>query len=165
MEDRIIRAIGTLFFGGFLFNWIIPLWVAIVGLVKENNSYNLVVKLGGKIGRKWFLINELILIAVLMIVIGLGIAFKNLVMFLICVPYIVAWYLLHWNNFYKRINSITDNAKFSLGFVIVWAVYSLWFATFGRALSLDFRLISGLIAIIICFLLFVLPERKRNEKL
>lgn len=164
MEDRIIRAIGTLFFGGFLFNWIIPLWVAIVGLAKENNSYNLVVKLGGKIGRKWFLINELILIIALLIITGLCVAFKNLVMFLVCIPYFIAFYLLHWNNAYKRINSITNAPKFSLVFVIIWALYALWFSTFGRSMSLDFRLISGLIAIIICFLLFVLPERKKNEQ-
>lgn len=164
MNNTWVQIIGTLLIGGSLLNWLFPLCIMVFGAIaKQNEINNLCITLGGKICRKWFFFNVFIYIIALMALILIFAVFRNWVMLLILIPYFVILFVLAWGNIYKRLNSITDNHKFSLVATIVWAIFALCSNRIYSFLATKIVLFIGCVFLLVYLLLFILPAKRLKQ--
>lgn len=161
-----LKAVGTLLFGGPLLSYLLGGIMSIVSCYNDKNEFNnLFLSIGGKIGRKWYFFNGIIVFICLLLLTALCYLLSNWIMFLICIPYFLILFVLYWNNCYKRTNAIFDNSKFSLFFTILLFVFS-----FGARTVSDYvnsKIVNGLLLIelfIWCFLLFAPSEIFKKKK-
>lgn len=160
-----VQIIGTLLFGGSLLKWILPLVINMFATIENSNKINeLCITLGGKIHRKWFLLNNLIYLISLILLTLLLFIFKNWVMFIIVIPYLILIYVLYWGNIYKRINAITNNSSFSKFFTIFMAIFVLSLKYVYKLLPDSTNLIIEILLTIFWFLIFVLPTKKYKDE-
>lgn len=161
MNNMWVQILGTLLIGGWLLNRILFVYMTMFGCnISNKQENNLFLSLGGKIGRKWFFFNVLISFVALIILTLLVVVFRNWVMFFILLPYFVALFVLTWGNVYKRLNSITDNHKFSLATTILLALFALCSSKIYSLLSSKMVLCVGSIVLFIHLLMFALPAKK-----
>ena len=166
MSNNWVQIIGTLLFGGILLNWILPLFANMfITIAKYNEINETCITLGGKIHRKWFFFNNLIYLCVLMILSLLALTFKNWVMLIILLPYLILIYILYWGNIYKRINAITNNHSFSKYFTICIAIFALCQIFIYKLLPDNLSLIVKVLLIIFWLLVFILPTKKDNKEI
>lgn len=165
MNNNWVQIIGTLLFGGSLLKWTLPLVINMFATIENSNKINeLCITLGGKIHRKWFLLNNLIYLISLILLTLLLFIFKNWVMFIIVIPYLILIYVLYWGNIYKRINAITNNSSFSKFFTIFIAIFVLSLKYVYKLLPDSTNLIIEILLMIFWFLIFVLPTKKYKDE-
>lgn len=131
---------------------------------KQKDFNNRFFSLGGKIHRKWYFFNCLILFAITLVIFFICALLSNWIMYIICLPYFLILYILHWNNCYKRINAIIDNHRISLLLTVVWAMLSIFFGIINNKISNETAFaINSFITTIWLFLLFT-PSKKESTK-
>lgn len=166
---ELYNALGTYILVGPLFGILLTLIMcsgAFSSEVRSLGSDALFLVWGGKIGRLWYFLN-IIILAVLSFIVALIYRFlHNWIILLVCIPYQILFYLLFWNNAYKRINAVLDHKKASLTVTIFWALLGI--ATFVmRKYEPDSYTACQIIIDFICFVLFVLtlfvPSKKTDE--
>ncbi len=81
----------------------------------------------GKINRKWFFINNIILNILFIICISICTYNSIEILTIFCIPYIIVIPFLIYNNIYKRWNSILDNKSLSLLFTILFLVLNIFY--------------------------------------
>jgi len=156
-----LQIVGTFLFGGALLNFIIPTFMLLVQAYKEKSEANeLYFGIGGKIHRKWFLLNNLIGFILLVSFTFLVYLLRNWVMLIICLPYFFIVFLLAWNNVYKRLNAITDNHKFSLWFTILFESFCIFSKYIYNNTTNAGSLICFLFTVIVWAALFFMPSKR-----
>lgn len=81
----------------------------------------------GKINRKWFFINNIILNILFIICISICIYNSIEILTIFCIPYIIVIPFLIYNNIYKRWNSILDNKSLSLLLTILFLALNIFY--------------------------------------
>lgn len=160
------KEIATVILAIPLLKILIPCAICLfVGINQDQQTYSdAFVQIGGKIGRKWYFFNNIIisLIGILLVVICYFLS--NWLMFLIALPYFIALVILQVNNHYKRINAIFDNVKVSIALAIVYSIMLFAHPFLTKLLAGDmlFLTIYGIIDIVALCLLFV-PNKKTEH--
>lgn len=161
MNNMWVQILGTLLIGGWLLNRILFVYMTMFGCnISNKQENNLFLSLGGKIGRKWFFFNVLISFVALIILTLLVVVFRNWVMFFILLPYFIALFVLTWGNVYKRLNSITDNHKFSLATTILLALFALCSNKIYSLLPPETVLLIACLVLLVYLPMFALPAKK-----
>ena len=159
------KVVGTLLFGGPLMSYFLGAIMAIAASINKPKDFSdFFFSLGGKINRKWYFFNCLILLTITLVLGFINVMLSNWVMFIISVPYFLILYILHWNNCYKRFNAITDNHKLSLFFVISWGVISIFLGFINNKVSQEFAFLVNSILTAIWLLLLFVPSKSVQEK-
>lgn len=164
MTNKWVQIIGTLLIGGVLINWIIPLFISVFGSIAKPDEINILcISLGGKIHRKWYLINNLIYFITLPVLLLILFLFKNVIMFLIIIPYLFLLIVLYWGNVYKRMNAISNYHIFSICFTCILAFLSISSGAISKVFP-KLQSILHICILIVLFVLFVIPSRKTLNK-
>ena len=134
---------------------------------KFTNNYNeKIFEIGGKIGRKKFILNFFILTLILIIVDSLSLFKIGIINLIIIIPeFILLFY--SWNNICKRLYAITDNIKFSLIFGVFFGLFATIWMILKQKDLIGFRncyFAIDAIRIIIWVLLMSLPDKKTNTQ-
>ncbi len=160
MSNSWVQIIGTFLIGGGLLKFILPLYISMFGMCSKPDEVNeLCITLGGKIHRKWFFFNALIYTVALLALYLLAYIFKNWVMIIILIPYFIAFFLLIWGNFYKRLNAITDNHKLSITITCIVAVYCI-FSKYLKNIEPEIEYLLSFFVYSFTLLLFFIPTKK-----
>lgn len=158
------KEIATLILAVPLLKFLIPGVILLFSVDKDQNIYNSsFIQMGGKIGRKWYFLNNII-ISLCVVLLGVICGFlSNWLMYLIALPYFIIFFVLQMNNVYKRINSIFNHIKMSIIIAVVYViVFNVW-TLLKQVNLLPYNTQTLIIEIIIdVFGLFLLFAPKKN---
>lgn len=157
------KEIATVILAIPLLKFLIPCAICLLaGINQDQQTYSdAFVQIGGKIGRKWYFFNNVIISLIFILLVVVCYFLSNWLMFLIALPYLIALVILQVNNHYKRINAIFDNAKLSVVFAVVYSIifYARPFLTKLLAGDMLILTIYGIMDILSLCLLFI-PNKK-----
>lgn len=154
------KVIGTLLFGSPLLSYLLGIIMTIADSINKPKDFSdYFFSLGGKIHRKWYFFNCLILLTITLVLGFLCALLSNWVMYIICLPYFLILYILHWNNCHKRINAIIDNHKISLTLTIAWAVVSIFLGFINNKVSHEIAFAVNCGLTIIWLILIFTPSK------
>ena len=122
------KEIVTLILVGPLLNLLIPGIKCLFSVNRDQNAYNNVfIQMGGKIGRKWYLLNNIIIYLCVLLFSAVCHFLSNWLMYLVALPYFIIFFVLSINNFYKRMNSIFNHIRISIITAIIYAfIINAW---------------------------------------
>lgn len=114
------KIVGTFLLGSVLINYFMPvIGILMLGTQKENDEANMFWEIVGKINRKWFFFNGIIISLLIGLLTWISIVLWNWVFTIIAIPYFIILIFLVFNNVYKRIYAITDKEKLSFVLCII----------------------------------------------
>ena len=148
----------SLLLNGILLILILLLWFTLFFFIKKDKYNNFFIKLGGKIGRISFLVNDILL----HIMAAFWLFFVNQSSIPVFSFHIAAFIftieILRYNNIYKRLYSISNNRKFSLSLIIG----STFFVKFCNLA--DITQASKAISTVFCISLLLIPEKRAKKE-
>lgn len=117
------KIVGTFLLGSVLINYFMPvIGILMLGTQKENDEANMFWEIVGKINRKWYFFNGIIISLLIGLLAWISIVLWNWVFTIIAIPYFVILIFLMFNNIYKRIYAITDKEKLSFVLCIIFVL-------------------------------------------
>ena len=129
------KEIATAILAMPLLNFLLPSALCLLTVDNEQNSYNnLFIKMGGKIGRKWYFFNNIIISLIALLFSVVCHFLSNWLMFIIALPYFLILFGLQINNHYKRMNALFNNVKIC---VILATIYTIVFSVWSMLKQFD----------------------------
>lgn len=123
------KVVGTLLLGGILINYFMPIiGLLMLGMENEAGEAKMFWQISGKIHRKWYFFNGIIISILLFVLAFLTFLLSNWIFTIIAIPYFLILFFLLINNSYKRLYAITDNHKLA---IIISPIYIIGMNMFG----------------------------------
>ena len=146
----------SLLLNGILLILILLLWSVLFFLIKKEKYANFFIKLGGKIGRIYFLANDFLLQLITISWLFFTHQLTTSIFSFTNYAFIYTIIVLRYNNVYKRLLSISNNRKFSISLIIG----VLFFIKLNELAAINQVNKAILIVLYVCLLL--IPEKKSN---